>query len=84
MPSSKAWSARRAASPRKVVLNIKLVIEHIGMEQAESSTAAARKALHANTNGASPDYELPWFVILPKTHSFALTNIGSKSTALSS
>ena len=65
-------------------LNIKLVIEHIGMEQAESSTAAARKALHANTNGASPDYELPWFVILPKTHSFALTNIGSKSTALSS
>lgn len=32
------------------------------MEQAESSSAAARKALHANTNGTSPDYELPWYV----------------------
>jgi len=40
------------------------------MEQAESSTAAAHKALHANTNGASPDYELPWFAIYPTTHSF--------------
>jgi replication factor C subunit 2/4 len=37
-----------------------VISDHIGMEQAESSTAAARKALHANTNGASPDYELPW------------------------
>ena len=54
------------------------------MEQAESSTAAARKALHANTNGASPDYELPWFAIHPKTHSLTLTNIGLKSIALSS
>jgi replication factor C subunit 2/4 len=36
------------------------------MEQAESSTAAARKALHANMNGASPDYELPWFAIYPQ------------------
>ena len=30
------------------------------MVQAESSTAAARKALNANMNGASQDYELPW------------------------
>jgi hypothetical protein len=35
------------------------------MEQAESSTAAARKALQANVSGASPDYELPWFVFIP-------------------
>jgi hypothetical protein len=35
------------------------------MEQAESSTAAARKALHANMSGGSPDYELPWFVFVP-------------------
>ena len=31
------------------------------MVEAESSTAAARKALKANTNGATPDYELPWY-----------------------
>lgn len=30
------------------------------MAQAESSTAAARKGLVANTNGTGPDYELPW------------------------
>jgi replication factor C subunit 2/4 len=33
------------------------------MEQAESSTAAAHKALHPSMNGAGADYELPWFVL---------------------
>ena len=28
--------------------------------QPESSSSAARKALKGNTNGAGPDYELPW------------------------
>ena len=32
--------------------------------QPESSSAAARKALNANANGAIADYELPWYVIL--------------------
>jgi replication factor C subunit 2/4 len=46
------------------------------MEQGESSTDAARKALHANTNGASPDYELPWFAINPQSSLVhLLTNI---------
>ena len=30
------------------------------MAQAESSSAAARKALKADMNGALPEYELPW------------------------
>ena len=33
------------------------------MAFAESSTAAARKALKADVNGASPDYELPWCIV---------------------
>lgn len=37
------------------------------MTHAESSTAAARKVLHANMNGASPDYELPWYVSIPQS-----------------
>jgi Cdc6-like AAA superfamily ATPase len=48
-------------------LTIQLEIRSAKMEQAESSTAAARKALNANMNGASPDYELPWFVFIPKS-----------------
>jgi hypothetical protein len=32
------------------------------MVQAESSAAAARNGLKANTAGAPPDYELPWCV----------------------
>lgn len=31
------------------------------MVQAESSSAAANKRLKPNTNGSSPDYELPWY-----------------------
>lgn len=31
------------------------------MVQAESSSSAARNALKANTAGAPPDYELPWY-----------------------
>jgi replication factor C subunit 2/4 len=34
------------------------------MVQAESSSAAANKGLKANTNGASSDYELPWYLYL--------------------
>ncbi|OCT54731.1 hypothetical protein CLCR_03161 [Cladophialophora carrionii] len=34
--------------------------------QPESSSAGARKALHANANGPAPDYELPWLFTPPQ------------------
>ena len=40
------------------------------MTQAESSASAARNALKANTAGAPPDYELPWYAALWKHQSF--------------
>ena len=43
------------------------------MTQAESSSAAARKALKANVNGAAAEYELPWYDKPPHNPKFILT-----------
>ena len=87
MPSCSGGSASGARRPTfSVKLSAKDTIELdilLGsMEQAESSTAAARKALHANINGASPDYELPWFVCPPDSEAQQLTKVGLRNIGL--
>jgi hypothetical protein len=62
--SASSRVSRKVRNETERQLVIELEVKQKSMEQAESSTAAARKVLHANMNGASPDYELPWYVFI--------------------